>query len=162
MRPGQLRLCQSKEHLALGTSKRNLENQGCCRGPAWSLSRGSGSSQTGQKVAPLGAAKKKKKKSSETHRHADTQPAQISLWASRGAIPPFCGTDPLLSALDMLIPFLTPSTWGERSRLPPKAKSLFLEGYRNGTSSPDCCFHSAPCGGQAIRLTFLLLVPSSL
>ena len=62
MRPGQLRLCQSKEHLALGTSKRNLENQGCCRGPAWSLSRGSGSSQTGQKVAPLGAAKKKKKK----------------------------------------------------------------------------------------------------
>lgn len=62
MRPGQSRLCQSKEHLALGTSKRNLENQGCCRGPAWSLGRDSGSSQTGQKVAPLGAAKKKKKK----------------------------------------------------------------------------------------------------
>lgn len=77
MRPGQARLCQSKEHLALRTSKRNLQNQGCCWGLAWSLGRDSGSSQTGQKVAPLGA--KKKKKSSETHRHADMHPAQISL-----------------------------------------------------------------------------------
>ena len=62
MRPGQSRLCQSKEHLALGTSKRNLENQGCCRGLAWSLGRDSGASQTGQKVAPLVLLKKKKKK----------------------------------------------------------------------------------------------------
>ena len=45
----------------MGTSKRNLEKQGCCRGLAWSLGRDSGASQTGQKVAPLVLLKKKKK-----------------------------------------------------------------------------------------------------
>lgn len=61
MRPDQCKLGRSEEHSALGIS-RETRTQGRRPGQAWRLGRDSGSSQTGQKVAPLGAAKKEEKR----------------------------------------------------------------------------------------------------
>lgn len=72
-----MRLCQSKEHLALANKQEKLAEPGVLLGWAWSLGRDSGHHRLDRRWHPW--VLKKKKKSSETHRHADMHPAQISL-----------------------------------------------------------------------------------